>query len=111
MALPNVIGAYDTELKLFDQALDEEGGIRIFFDERHGDAMDAQLRLHKARSLVRDESRRIYEKTDPKWDTSPYDKLIVKTPRQDPDGKWWLYIQRRGIDPDRVEPLMANERI
>ena len=104
MALPNQIGAYPDCIDMFERALADQKGIRVRFDA-YADANNFQMRMHQLRKLLRDESRRMYERDEPAYDKSEFDGLIVRTPRADTEGGWWVYIQPHGIVITDVESL------
>jgi len=108
MSLPNRIEAYDDCLDHFQSALDDSRGYRIKF-ATHGEANIFQLRLHQARALQRDINKRIYEPSHPLWGSSEFDKLIVRIPREDTEGGWWIYIERPQANILVAEPLSEVE--
>lgn len=107
MSLPARIEAYDDCFDTFDAALADAHGYRVCFAD-HGAANIFMLRMHMARSLQRDLHKRIYPKDDPKWGSSEYDKLVVRTPRQDAAGEWWVYIERASSSILAGEPLSGS---
>lgn len=102
MSLPNRIGAYNDCFEVFEKAL--ASGLRCEFAS-HPEAAMFMMRLHQARSLQRDEHKRIYERNDPRWGASEYDKLIVRSPREDGAGHWWVYLELAGSNILSFEPL------
>lgn len=89
--------AYSDCFDLLDAALARPTGVR--FSPREGSRGAAHsliTRLNYARTLSRDEARRIYPSDDPRHGVSPYDPLIVRMPRE-ADGKWWVYIEPRSL--------------
>ncbi len=105
MSLPTSRTAYEDCFELFDRALAAKDGIRISA-ARIGEAYQLLSRLNYARSMARQESREIYKPDDPKFGTSPYDMLIVRTPREE-DESWWIYIEPRRIT-GTIEELAAE---
>jgi hypothetical protein len=63
--------------------------------------------MQMARRLARDESRRMYDRTEPQWGKSEFDDLVLLL-RQDEDGGWWVYIERYGQEIGEIESL-SNE--
>lgn len=108
MSLSNQFGAYDGEIDLFEKALDDPKGLRINYGANKSRAEHARMRLHHARGLHREQNKRVYEKDDPRWGKSEFDKLICRL-REDGDGEWWVYIERYGLDVIAVEPLSEIE--
>lgn len=91
MSLPTNLGAYTDCLDYFDKAIADPKGIRIQFAD-YSEAKYFSLRMSNARVLVRDEAKRLYQRDEPLWGRSEYDGLQVKSPAQDTDGHWWVYI-------------------
>lgn len=103
MSLPNQIAAYNDCFDYFDRAMSSERGIRIPFNTFEA-AKQFQLRMHNARALDRQESRRIHERNTPQWDKSEYDRLCVRNP-QEIDDRWWVYVEPYSAPVDGVEEL------
>lgn len=108
MTLPNHLGAYDFEIEHFDRAVDEPRGIRVHFGKNANDAKKFQLRMHQARALHRQQSRRMYPKEDIRSGASIYDPLIVRV-REDVEGDWWVYVEKQKFDPNRIESLTEEQ--
>jgi hypothetical protein len=56
-----------------------------------------------ARALHREETERLYKPDDPRHGRSPYDPLVVRKPREDSVGHWWVYIERHGSNILSIE--------
>lgn len=111
MSLPTAIGAFVDCLDHYDRALASNRGIRVQFGT-YSDARYFAMRMQQARSLHRDESRRIYPKEDPRWGVSEYDGLQVKNPIADTEDHWWVYIERhdaRVLAVEEIETTTASE--
>jgi hypothetical protein len=106
MALPNQIGAYNDCADVFERAL--HGVTRVQFAD-YGEAKIFQLRMTNYRALQRDETRRIYAPDDVRWGKSPYDAFVVRRPREDPDGLWWVYIEPHGSNILAIETEGASD--
>ncbi len=104
MSLPAHIDAYDDCLEYFEAALTDPAGIRIEFSD-YGQANIFTLRMHQARALQRQMHKRIYTEEDPKYGRSDFDRLMVRQPREDDAGHWWVYIERSNSKVVSVEPL------
>lgn len=104
MTLPNHLGAYEFEIEHFERAVTDPTGIRVHFGKNSAGAKKFQLRLHQARSLDRQKTRRMYPKEDSRSGSSIYDPFIVRI-REDIAGDWWVYIERQKFDPSRIESL------
>lgn len=102
MSLPTRIAAYEDCFKLFDEAIDN--GARAQF-ATHGEAHIYSLRLNQARALRALENQRLYPKDDPAWGKTDYDHLIVRKPREDDEGKWWVYVEPAGSNILTIERL------
>lgn len=108
MSLPNQIAAYEDCFDAFDRALADEKGVRVQFGDQ-GSAKFFQMRMQQARSLQRAESARLYERSDVRWNKSIYDSLVVRNPAVDPDGAWWIYIERHGAAITAIESISEIE--
>mgnify|MGYP007100066320 CR=1 FL=1 len=95
MALTNAIAAYEDCDKLFERALESEKGIRVCLGQNSKAARYLQMRLNHYRTLLREESRRQYDRTDPQYGKSIYDKLYCRL-SEDTTGEWWVYIDPAG---------------
>src|SRR5437879_3042946 len=104
MTLPNHIGAYTVEIETFESASADLTGIRVYYGKNEGEAKKFQLRLHQARALNRQENARLYPRDDMRHGHSPYDNLVVRV-REDVAGDWWVYLEKRIFDPERIESL------
>lgn len=107
MTLPDQIAAYEDCFDLFDAAKNDEKGSRALIGTR-GDAKYYTMRMQKARSLQRAESRRIYPRDDPAYNKSEYDHLRV-TVKEDEKGLWWVYVTRHKHEVKVIEPLSQVE--
>lgn len=108
MTLPNHLGAYGFEIEHFERANDDPTGIRVHFGKDSAAAKKFQLRLHQARALDRQQTRRMYPPQDIRAGSSIYDPLVVRV-REDISGDWWVYIERQKFDPTRIESLTEDQ--
>ena len=108
MPLSNQIGAYSDCLDLWTKAVTDPVGTRALFST-YPEAFKFQARLNHYRKLEREESKRVYERSDPKWNTSEFDPLIVRIKAAAEDDGWWVYIERHGADIITVESLSEVE--
>ena len=60
--------------------------------------------MHKARALLRAQSRQLYDRTDPRFDKSEFDSLMC-TIKEDADGYFWVYVERHNADIIAIESL------
>ncbi len=103
MSLPHRIDAYPDCIRVFDQAIDD-GKVRVEFETKT-EASIFQLRMCKARSLQRDETKRLYPTNDPRHNRSPYDSFVVRNPAEDDAGHWWVYIEPHGSNILSIESI------
>jgi len=93
MALSDQIGAYDDCFEFFEQAMaNYPKGSRACFED-FGQANYFMFRLQKARALKRRENMQVYPRGDPAFGKSEFDKLRIKKPVKDVEGKWWVYLE------------------
>ena len=102
MSLPTRIAAYEDCFDVFDRAV--TFGARVQF-KTLGEANMYGLRLNQARALRAAENKRLYPSDHVSWGKTDYDHLIVRKPREDDEGKWWVYIEPAGSDIVCVEIL------
>jgi hypothetical protein len=102
MSLPDRIAAYDDCFTIFDAAL--ETGTRVCF-ATYGEAHIFMMRMHMARDLQRKETKRMYPPEDPRWGKTLYDRLIVRSPRKDDNGEYWVYIEAAHANILAIERL------
>lgn len=104
MSLPNRIAAYEDCLAAYDQAL--ASGARVKFATKD-EGTHFAFRMRQARALLREETKRVYPRDDPRWDKTDYDKLVVRGPMEDTEGFWWIYVELYGSKILGIEPLEA----
>lgn len=94
MSSPTTRGAYRDCYDLWDRAIDANNGIR-FRVPTESAAINLRMRMHQSRSIIRDESRRMLDPSDPKYGISVYDpwQVLVRTEH---DGIW-VYIEPRSV--------------
>lgn len=90
--------AYADAYEYLDQALTSDYGIRIRLTDQ-GKCRHLRTRLHYARQLDRNLSKQAYERDNPLWGKSAYDKLVVRLSN---DEQGW-YLQ--------IEPIVAAEAV
>jgi len=95
MSLTNNLGAYEDCVKIFDMALQSKTGIRIRAPTS-GDANHMFSRLNYTRKLLREQSMGNLPSDHPEFNTSQYDVLIVRRPRE-VEEQWWIYIEPREV--------------
>lgn len=104
MSLPNRLAAYEDCLDIFQRAIDSPRGSRTAFGTS-SEGFVFQSRMHQARKLQRELNQRVFDRSDPQWGSSEYDKLIVRAPVQSDDGLWWVYIEPYGSNIVAIEDI------
>ena len=104
MSLSNALDAYDDCIIYYEKALEDPTGIRVEFKE-YGQAHHFSLRMHQARALHRAHLRQVYTPEDVRYGRSEFDRLVVRQPREDDAGHWWVYIERTNSRVISFEPL------
>lgn len=100
MSLIDKPAAYRDCYDLYEHASSVPGGIRApVATER--EAKLYQLRMNKARSIMRAHTTRAYPPSSPLYDTSPYDAFQVAVRGPDAAGEFWIYVIPHGR-PDIV---------
>ena len=107
MPLSNQITAYEDCRNLFDAATEDSLGARLKFPT-YTEALYFRNRMNQARSLEREESKRIYDKTSPAYGKTDYDAFVVRI-REDTEGWFWVYVERRETLFDKIEKLSDLE--
>lgn len=85
--------AYFDCFTILDRALEAQDGVRIRA-ETEGTARHQITRLNYARTLDRQQSREVHPADHPDFNTSVYDRLIIRQPRLI-DGQWYVVIEPR----------------
>ena len=98
MSNPTSRVAYAKYYEVFDKALAAEKGIRLAFPSQSA-ALAFQGRMHQARTIDRNDNKKVYEPGHKMHGCSAYDVVSVSRPRMDTEGEWWLYIEPN----DRVD--------
>ena len=104
MSLPTSLHAYVSEMEAYDQAKSKVRGIRISFGTNFSGAQAYRARLHNARVLDRKENTRGVASDHPMYGKSDFDNIIVSI-RQDVDDNYWVYLEKNGDIPGKVEEL------
>lgn len=94
MALSDQHAAYTDCFDELDKALANPQGWRcLFVDEKTAKLF--QIRCCKARVIDRRQNSRIYPKSNPMHGNSPYDVLVIRSPRPsaEGDGSFWVYLE------------------
>lgn len=107
MSLPKQIGAYKDCFELFEKAKADEVGARAQLPTQKA-AYVFQMRMHQARALEREESRKAYKSFELPYNKSEFDDLIV-TIKEDTEGCWWVYVERHGAAIIAIETLSELE--
>lgn len=109
MALPITRQAYTDCETIFERADATAHGIRIRCPQGYGQANLLRMRMHKCRSIIREDNSRTYELGHPMHGCSVYDPFTVRI-RED-HGQWFMYVERTEMpSEDLIEVLdSANE--
>lgn len=94
MSSPTTRGAYRDCYELWDRAIESHNGIRFRVPSSDA-AYNTRMRLHQARSIIRNESKSMYDPSDPHYGISIYDPFQVLF-RYDGE-QWWMYIEPRSV--------------
>lgn len=84
--------AYGDCYDLFDQALEDEKGIRAKVEDMDA-AIFLRMRMNQARKLDRQSNLETYEPGDPMYGRSNYDRLTFRI-RTMPDRSVWILLER-----------------
>lgn len=92
-------------IKVLDQALGVEAGIRLYFNFR-GRAFNFRQRLYTARKKDRELNRKQYEPESEFYGKSVYDCIIISSPSKSND-QWILEVRKSttGLGPDSIEEI------
>lgn len=107
MPLPNSLQSYQDCLDFFEKVVDDQKGGRVFMG-LHKDAYNFRIRCNKARTLHREENKKVHPENTPLYGTSEYDPFQLKL-LEDTEGNWWVYAVRTQLDPSDVELLSDLE--
>lgn len=100
--------AYGDCYEVFDKAMEDQEGVRVKMPDYNA-AVFFRMRMHQARKINRDDSKRIYDAQSPMFNASTYDKLVVRI-KSDGDN-WFVYVEHGGIDLGLIEPLSGVEAL
>lgn len=85
--------AYEDCFDFFDQALDDEKGIRVRIPTMN-DAIRLRMRMNYARRLDRDDNRLVFEPGDPLYGKSIYDRLTFRICTDIKTRTIWVHIDK-----------------
>lgn len=107
MSISTSRGSYRDCYEYYDQALEQDRGIRIQV-ANYDYACHLRQRLHMARKIRREDNCEIYPEPDhPMHGASPYDHVVVKI-NTDPDGKTYVLLEKI-VMLTRIEPLPLED--
>lgn len=107
MALPDQIAGYKDCYELFDKAQADPLGARALLESAEK-ARYFRMRMNHARVLLRRESTKMYDRTDPRHNKSEYDEFLCQI-REDTEGNFWVYVVRHNTEIKAVEGLSEIE--
>lgn len=105
MTLSNSPLAYEDAYAALEAATADPAGVRIRMNNLDA-AIYFRMRCHQARKIDRNRNLETYEKTDPLYGVSAYDRLALRI-EQDADGVW-LRIEKHTIIPGEIESLSGG---
>lgn len=110
MSLPVQIAAYTDCYEIWSTAAQLRVGCRTFVGPDYAKAEYLRMRMHQARSLLRDQSKRAYPREHPLWGQSDYDAYKI-TLKPDEDTNYWLYVELHGnwAAAANIEPIPPDE--
>ena len=82
--------AFNDCFDIFDQAIADPTGIRVAFSSE-GAAIHFRMRLHRARTIDRQDNAKLHPSDHPMHGRSPYDQIIIKI-RKVEEG-WFVYLE------------------
>lgn len=88
---------------LLERAMDDEVGVRVKFTTPE-EAINYRMRIHKARSIDREDNKSIKRPDDPLYGRSEYDQLVCRIEHL-PDGPSYLYVAKRTVYDLEIENL------
>ena len=107
MALSNSTLAYTDCKEFLERAVDAERGARIPF-KTEKEAEYWRMRCNQFRKLDRIDNLAIHEFGSKMHGKSEYD-VISMVIKESPDGYWWVYAQKRTLDPGVIEDIPEDE--
>ena len=105
MPLPSSPLAYQDCYQLFDAAVNDPQGARVFKGTQEA-AAHFRLRCNYARVVNRNENAKTYEKDHPLHGRSEYDTVRL-TLREDTEGGWYVYAEKYPDIEADIEPLSS----
>jgi len=108
MPLPSDPAYYADCFDLFAKALSAPHGVQkvcLSWDE----AYQFRQRLHKARALSRELSRRAFGPEHPLHNTSEYYGLVARIVFEEKRGVWLLRLEKRELKNEEIEEIMPAE--
>ncbi len=107
MSISTSRASYVDCYEYYDQALEQERGIRIQV-QSYDYACHLRQRLHMARKIRRQDNEGIYpDPSHPMFGASPYDIIVVKIKTED-DGKVFVILEKIMM-LTRITPLEVEE--
>lgn len=109
MTISTTLFAFADCIRILDDALEAKHGLRVRVTDENA-AIHFRMRLHQARSLTREENKRIYEKEHPQWGRSSYDGLVVRINTEIED-EVWVHLEKHATRILAIEQLEDNEHM
>ena len=80
--------------EIFDRACASPNGLRLRCVNKAA-ATSIRHRMYKLRKKLKEESQKLYDPTDPSWDSTPYDSMVLTihpTEAEKPEGEWFVKV-------------------
>jgi hypothetical protein len=107
MSLPDSVLAYNDCKDFLDRALEAKRGSRMIF-RTSSDAEYWRMRCNQFRKLDRRQNKMVFDIGHQMHGNSEYDTLTM-TIKSSPDGYYWVYAEKKILEPGRVEDIAEDE--
>ena len=108
MSISSSRQAYPDCTELFERAIDDPRGVRIWIGDE-GKARHFIMRMHQCRQINRNDNAKIYpDPGHPLHGSSEWDPLRC-TMRVDSEGEWWVYVEKVKLNTEMIESLAEIE--
>lgn len=107
MTLSNSLSAYRDCRELFEQAAEDTAGCRASIPNYNA-GVHLRMRMNYFRKLDRRANAEIYEHGHPLHGASAFDEFDISI-KEDTEGAWWIYVQRRQSMLGVIEKLSEVE--
>lgn len=94
--------AFSDCFDLFAEGLKDSVGARCKFESEQA-ALHFRMRMHRARTLDRQENSKTYPRDHHMYNRSVYDRLVCRIRKI--DGDYFVYVEQLGLDMGEIESL------